>query len=261
MRVQRGAAGARSFDPERVRFVLIEPQQAGNVGASARALKNFGFSRLDLVRPACDPSSEQARMMAVDARDLLERAGRHDDLDAALDGARTVIGTTARTGKQRRPHWRLDTFADELATLCDAGGLAVVFGREDHGLTDTQLDRCTHLVHLPAAETYTSLNLAQAVLLVAYELRLVTLQPLPPDDRVAPADHATREAFYGHLEQALRAIGFVTPDTSESIMRRMRRLFGRARLSADDAQMFRGLARQILWAARQARLPIPPDPP
>ena len=195
------------------------------------------------------------------ARDLLERAGRHDDLDAALDGARTVIGTTARTGKQRRPHWRLDTFADELATLCESGEMAVVFGREDHGLTDAELDRCTHLVHLPAAEIYTSLNLAQAVLLVAYELRLVTLSPLSPDDQLVPADHTTREAFYGHLEQALRAIGFVTPESSESIMRRMRRLFGRARMSSDDAQMLRGLARQILWAARQARLPIPPGPP
>lgn len=261
MRVQRGAEGVRPFDPDRVRFVLIEPQQAGNVGATARALKNLGFSRLELVRPACDPLSAPARKMAVDARDLLQQASLHDDLDVALDGARTVIGTTARTGKQRRPHWRLDSFGEELATLCDAGELAVVFGREDHGLSDAQLDRCTHLVHLPTAEVYASLNLAQAVLLVAYELRLVTLQPLPPDDGIAPADHATREAFYAHFEQAVRAIGFVTPESSESIMRRMRRLFGRARLSADDARMLRGLARQILWAARQARLPIPSDPP
>lgn len=261
MRVQRGGKGPAPFDPDRVRFVLIEPQQAGNVGAAARALKNLGFSRLELVRPACDPASDPARMMAVDARDLLEGAGRHDDLDAALGGARSVIGTTARTGKQRRPHWRLDAFADELAALCRAGETAVVFGREDHGLTDLQLDRCTHLVHLPTSERYPSLNLAQAVLLIAYEIRLVALQPLSPDERVVPADHATREALYLHLEQALRVIGFVTPDTAESIMRRMRRLFGRARLSADDAKMLRGLARQILWAAGQARLPVPPDTP
>lgn len=249
------------FAPDRVRFVLIEPQQSGNVGAAARAMKNLGFSRLELVRPSCDPSDEQARIMAVDAKDVLESAGRHDDLDSALDGARTVIGTTARTGKQRRPHWRLDAFADELATLCEAGELTVVFGREDHGLSDAQLDRCTHLVHLPTSRAYPSLNLAQAVLLVAYEIRLVALRPVASEPQVVPADHAAREAFYTHLEQALRAIGFVTPETSESIMRRMRRLFGRARLSDDDTKMLRGLARQILWAAGRARLPVPQDEP
>ena len=198
-----------------------------------------------------------ARIMAVDAKELLERAGRHERLDAALEGARTVIGTTARTGKQRRPHWRLDAFGEELAELGDAGELAIVFGREDHGLSDEQLDRCTHLVHLPTSEAYASLNLAQAVLLVAYEMRLASLRPVSPDEGVVPADHQTREAFYAHLEQALRTIGFVTPETAESIMRRMRRLFGRARLSADDAKMLRGLARQILWTAGQAGLRTP----
>ncbi len=99
------------------------------------------------------------------------------------------------------------------------------------------------------------------MLLVAYELRLVALRPVAPGPQVVPADHAAREALYTHLEQALRAIGFVTPETAESIMRRMRRLFGRARLSEDDAKMLRGLARQILWAAGQARLPIPQDEP
>jgi len=244
-----------------VRFVLVEPQSAGNVGAAARALKNLGFSALHLVAPQCDPRSSEARALAVDAWDVLDEVRVHPGLDDALQGMRTVVGTSARVGKQRRPHYRLDAFAPDLARLAAAGPLAAVFGREAHGLTDAELDRCTHLVHFVASPEYPSFNLAQSVLLMAYTLRLGLEVPPPPPQEEAPADHGSREAMLAHLEDALRAIGYLHEDTAVPMMRRLRRFFGRAELTAGEVAIFRGIARQILWAAGQAELTEREMPP
>jgi tRNA/rRNA methyltransferase len=247
--------GGTRFDPEVVRFVLVEPRGAANVGSVARALMNLGFSRLTLVCPGCDHLGEPARMMAVDARGILEQAEVHADLGSALEGARTVVGTSRRTGKHRQPHRSIDDFAGELARLSTVGETALVFGREDSGLTDSELDLCTHLVFLDSSQEYPSFNLAQAVLLVAHELRRAGQGEVTdaPGDEPGEllADHAAREAMYGHLHQALVAIGFLHEDSEEQIMRRFRRLFGRANLSVREANMLRGVARQILWATRQ----------
>jgi tRNA/rRNA methyltransferase len=246
-----------------VHFVLVAPQSAGNVGSAARALKNLGFHALQLVAPECDPLALEARALAVDAGDVLEAARVFPTLDEALQGARTVIGTSARTGRQRRPHYRLDQFAPDLARLAQAGPTAILFGREAHGLSDAELDRCTHLVHFPASADYPSFNLAQSVLLVAYTLRLsLESAPSTPStmDQEPLADHQSREAMLRHLEAALRAIGYLHEDTAVPMMRRLRRLFGRAELTAGEAAIFRGIARQTLWAARQANLPVPDDP-
>jgi epoxyqueuosine reductase len=144
--------------PDHAIFVLVEPQFGGNVGASARALKNLGFGRMRLVRPACDPGGEEARRMAVDAEDVLAAAEVYDDLDRALGRAATVVGLTRRAGKHRHPHYRIDAVADELATLAESAEIAFLFGREDHGLSDADLDRATHLVRLPASDAYPSFN-------------------------------------------------------------------------------------------------------
>jgi len=229
------------------------------VGSAARAIKNLGFSRLALVDPHCDPRGREARMMAVEARDVLDSATIHADLGAALAGAATVVGTTRRVGKHRRPHWPLDEVAPRLVHLAGAGELAVLFGREDHGLTDAELDRATHVVYLRAAETYPSFNLAQAVLLVAYEL-LKAAGRGHADSGAAErvlAGHAEREGLYEHLERALVSIGFLGRDSREVLMRRLRRIFGRTELTREEVKLLRGVARQTLWAARQAGLAIP----
>lgn len=245
--------GIQPFDRDRVRFVLVEPQAGGNVGSAARALKNLGFSRLVLVRPRCDPSGPEAMRMAVRAADLLQRASVHDDLDDALAGATTVVGTTRRKGKYRKPHYRLDTFAEQLARFAMRGELAVVFGREEHGLADAELDRCTHLTHLPACDDYPSFNLAQSVLLVAYEIRRAAID-LPPEAQPEPtAEHGERESMFRHLQRALLAIGFLQPNTAETMMRRVRRLLGRAAMTSEEVKIFRGIARQSLWIAGRAR--------
>jgi TrmH family RNA methyltransferase len=242
-----------------LRFVLVEPQSAGNIGAAARALMNLGFSRLLLVNPQCDHLGHEAVKMAVDARSLLESAEVHDELGAALAGAATVVGTSRRMGKHRRPHWRIDTFAGDLVRLASAAECAILFGREDHGLSDRELDLCTHLVHLPAADVYPSFNLSQAVLLTAYELRMAGSEEPPSTPLPRPADHPDREAMYRHLERALLAIGFISDDTTEVIMRRFRRMLGRKELTAEEVKLLRGVARQTLWAAEQAGLDIPEE--
>src|SRR5512137_434736 len=151
--------GNGGADLARVRFVLVGPQSGGNVGAAARALANLGFSRLHVVAPECDVRGEEARRMAVAAAGLLDAARVHAELDEALDGAGAVVGTTRREGKQRRPHYRLDALAPDLPRLASMGEMAFVFGREDSGLTDAELDRCTHLVHFVSSEALPSYNL------------------------------------------------------------------------------------------------------
>ncbi len=197
--------------------------------------------------------------MAVGAARLLDTARVHPDLDAALEGAGAVVGTTRREGKQRRPHHRLDALAPELPRLLAKGDLAFVFGREDSGLTDAELDRCTHLIHFLSSDALPSYNLAQSVLLVAYTLRLAMADAAPEPEGEPLADHAAREAGFLHLEAALLAIGFLHEDTADGMMRRIRRILGRADLSPGDVQVIRGIARQVLWLARAAGLAVPAE--
>jgi TrmH family RNA methyltransferase len=249
---------APRFDPDDVRFVLVQPSSAGNVGAAARAIGNLGFRRLVLVAPECDPGADEARRRAVGCVGILDAARVCGDLDEALDTAGTVVGTSRRVGKHRRPHFRLHRFAGEMAGLAAAGELAVVFGREDRGLTDLELDRCTHLLHVHAVAEHPSYNLAQSVLLVAYELALAGSVPGSEPASGPPAAHEEREEMYRHLETALESIGFLHGDTPEVTMRRIRRVLGRAGLTSLEVRIFRGLARQTLWAAGRAGL-RPPD--
>ena len=139
--------------------------------------------------------------------------------------------------------------------MAAAGDLAVIFGREAHGLFDAELDRCTHLVHFPSSELYPSFNLAQSVLLVAYEIRLALERDGVEEPDEPPAEHGEREAMYAHLQVALEAIGFLHVDTVEPMMRKLRRMLGRAELTTTEARIVRGIARQTLWAARRAGLP------
>lgn len=258
----------------RVRHVLVGPQSAGNVGAAARAMKNLGFDRLVLADPRCDPADEEARRFAVDARDLLQRCQIAPTLDAALEGARWVAGWTARTGRHRKPHWTAPEFRAPLAEAIAAGGeIAFVFGREDSGLTDRELDACTHLVSLPASESYSSFNLAQAVLLASYEFCQTLGEPSAPEGPAdatlaglaglagvdAPAPHEEREAMFAHLERALSRIGFLHDQNEEAIMRRIRRLIGRSAATSQEIRVLRGIARQIDWAAGQPPLPTVPE--
>jgi tRNA/rRNA methyltransferase/tRNA (cytidine32/uridine32-2'-O)-methyltransferase len=256
-------------DPSRAvspSFVLVETRSPGNVGSAARVLDNLGFRRLVLAMPACDPADEEAYRMAVGADGVVREAEVHEDLDGALRACGIVVGTSRRAGKHRKPHDRFDDLAPDLARASLAGErVAILFGREDHGLSDEQLDRCTHLAYLPANEAYPSFNLAQAVAIVGWVLARA-LEAARIESGSGPGGEAAgedeplagdteREAMYRHLESALLTIGFLHRDSVEPLMRRLRRLIGRATPTVIEARMLRGIARQVLWAAGRAGLP------
>jgi TrmH family RNA methyltransferase len=239
---------------QEVRFVLVRPGGGGNIGAAARALKNMGYADLRLVAPRAYDAAE-ARRLAHNAVDVLEAAHTVDSLATALADCRWVVGTTRRAGRRRRATLSPRQFATRVLAEPERGPTAVVFGPEEDGLSMAELALCNDVVRIPTAGAHPSLNLAQAVLVVAYELHL--LQPAWAPDSSGPgpeAPSAALEQMYEHFEAALLAIGFVRPDTAPHRILALRRILGRARLRPGDVRLLRGICRQILWAAgRQAR--------
>lgn len=236
------ARGRYGIDPD-VRFVLVEPSHPGNVGAAARAMRVMGFSALALVRPVAFPHAE-ATAMAAGADDVLARARVCDTLDEALAGCTLVFGTSAR---RRTLGWpERDARAAAAEARAAGGPVAFVFGRERTGLANAELDRCHFMLHVPTAPDYGSINLAQAVQIVAYELRMAAAGAAPGaavGAREPRPTHEDMERFFAHLEQALADIGFLDPDNPRQLMRRLRRYFLRSEPSAVELSILRGILR------------------
>jgi TrmH family RNA methyltransferase len=246
---------------ERVRVVLVRPQHAGNVGAAARAMKNMGLERLVLVAPQ-RWNQAQATTMAVHAADLLTCLRQVESLTEAIADCGLVVGTSGRATATQLGALPPRALVPEIVAASAANDVALVFGPEDHGLSNDDLAHCQRVVSIPTADAYGSLNLAQAVLVCAYELRLAAA-PVGGATATAPtavAGHGgggTRtlaaserlELMYAKLETALRAIGFLHRDNATPMMRALRRTLGRAALDEQEAAVFLGLARQIAWAA------------
>ncbi|MEW8015185.1 MAG: RNA methyltransferase [Candidatus Sedimenticola endophacoides] len=231
-----------------IRIVLIETSHPGNIGAVARAMKNMRLSRLCLVNPAGYPCAE-ATSRASGADDLLQRAQVYDSLDRALEGCRLVLGASARLRSVQWP--QIDPRACAATVLEEAGvggEVALLFGRESSGLRNSELDRCHYLVHIPANPDYASLNLSQAVQVLAYELNMRALAIEEGAAVVSPtstpaAEAEAMEGFFAHLEQALLDIGYADPKQSQRLQRRLRRLFFRARPDSDELNILRGILR------------------
>lgn len=229
------------------RVVLVQTSHPGNIGASARAMKNMGLSELALVQPNGFPS-EEANRRASGAEDLLANARVVDTLAEALADCRVVIGTSARS---RSVSWPVLTPREAAAMLhgVTGGGGAVVFGRESSGLSNAELDLCTHLVHIPTAPDFSSLNVAMAVQVVCYEWFVADAATVAGAAAGAGADpesaevasSAELEGFFGHLAQALDDIGFTDERRSDKLMRRLRRLFHRAAPDSDEIHILRGI--------------------
>lgn len=267
---QRGAgAGAHSLTsapmntPEfplsvadRLRIVLVGTQHPGNIGAAARALKTMGLARLVLVAPEQFPAEEASRR-AAGADDLLADARVVATLAEGVADCRYVLGCTARSRRVQLEEFEPRQAAAQAVTMAAQGEVALVFGRERTGLTNEELQLCHAAVHIPANPEYSSLNLAAAVQVLAYELRLAlrgqASSPAPesrhPDD--APASHAQLEGFFAQLGQTLDEIDFHKGRTPDSAMRKLRRLFLRADLSEQEVRLLRGV---LADAQRMARL-------
>lgn len=240
---------------DQVRIVMVETSHPGNIGAAARAMKTMGLSDLRLVRPAQFPDVE-ATARASGAAELLTGARVHDSLDDAVGDATLVVGTSARQRRIPWPSLNPRELAELVAQRGDAERVAVLFGREDRGLTNDELRRCHYHVEIPANPDYGVLNVASAVQLVGYELRMGLVpqaQPapaqrnsylleLPPQEWDAPpASSAEVEYFLAHLEQLMVASGFLDPDNPAQVMTRMRRLFLRARPDRMEISTLRGV--------------------
>ena len=230
-----------------MRFVLVRPENGGNVGAAARALKNMGLGALWLVDPGPFDAAE-ARRLAHGATDVLRRAKHCATLDQALADCRWIVGTTRRAGRRRSAAWTPRAWAEAVRAAPDRRPLAVVFGPEADGLSAAELSRCHDLVCIPAHPAQPSLNLAQAVLVLAYEWYLVQGGASPAGVRRSGAAAVELEGLYAHLEAALLAVGFARPETLPAKMLAFRKLLGRSHLKSAEVRLVRGLCRQILWA-------------
>lgn len=238
---------------DNIRIVLVNTSHPGNIGASARAMKTMGLDQLWLVQPKDFPNAE-ATARASGADDLLARAVVCDDLDSALAGCRWVVGASARLRTITVPPLLPRDCARQARQECEQGKVALLFGREQSGLSNDELDRCHALVHIPTDAAYGSLNLAMAVQVLAYELRMAYLdddwQPPPEIGEHTPlAEVGEVERFYAHLELALTELEFLDPANPRQLMRRLRRLFNRVRLDRNEVNILRG----ILSAAQEAK--------
>lgn len=224
------------------RIVLVETSHPGNIGAAARAMRVMGLDELWLVRPQRFPHAD-ATAMAAHADAVLESARVVDSLEQALAGCTMVFGTSAR----RRALGWTEHDARSAALHVAAGGddsvAAFVFGRERTGLTNAELDLCHFMLHVPTAGDYGSLNLAQAVQIVAYELRMARVGAPPSAACDPPPTHEDMERFHAHLQQALTDIGFLDPGNPRQLLRRLRRYFNRSQPTAVELNILRGILR------------------
>jgi tRNA/rRNA methyltransferase len=231
---------------DEVRIVLVEPAGARNVGSIARVMTNMGLRQLVIVNPRCDWCSIEAEHMAVRGRDILTNTQIVADLPAALVDCRVVVATTHRDlDLPQMPQ----SPKQALTNLWQVtGAKAVVFGREDCGLTNQELDLAQHYLRIPVAKSYTSLNLAQAVGICAYELYQLAqtdLEPVVPLQNFAPADQIDR--YFQHLEDLLLQVGYLQAHTAANRMSKLRKLANRATLSEEELALLWGTVKQIGW--------------
>jgi len=245
---------------ENVRIVLDHTSHPGNIGAAARAMKVMGLDELHLVNPQRFPHS-QATALASSADDLLDRARIQPTLAAALEGCTLVMGTSAR--RRSIAQELLEPREAAARAVAEGGPVAVVFGCEKSGLDNEALDRCHALVTVPTSDRYMSLNLAQAVQVLCYELHLAGRgDPVATEGETRlPATADRMEVFFERMERTMSAIGFSTPGQTETLHRRVRRVFQRSRLDDDELNMLNGILSRTLKiaAAHDPHQELPSD--
>lgn len=237
---------------DRLRFVLVETSHPGNIGAVARAMKTMGFSQLVLVNPRFPDAlqQEEAIAFASGAQDILASARIVASVDEALEGCNFAAALSARLREYSPPVMEPRVLARQLAA--DPGLMpALVFGSERYGLPNGVVEKCNALINIPANPAYSSLNLAQAAQVLAYDCRIAELEG---KERATShigfqgevASMAQVEGMYAHLEQALVEIEFLDPTNPKKLMPRLKRLFSRTQLETEEVNILRGIARQIL---------------
>jgi len=238
------------------RVVLVRPEVAGNVGATARAMRNFGLTDLALVAPVANPLDEEARKRSTHGESILHHARIVETVDEAVADCVLVIGTSARTGGpfRRQTVGTPDEIMPLLAAAMASAPVALVFGPEPSGLSNPEVTRCHHLVTIPADPEYPALNLSQAVAICLYELHRAWLRGTEPASASQPiAPFAHQERAFAHLQAALTEIHFLYGQSADTLMHALRHLLGRAQPSPMEVDLLFGLARQMQWYASHHR--------
>ncbi len=245
----------KQLSPQDISIVLVRPRYPGNIGSTARAMKNMGFKKLVTVRPTVLPTHPEALRLAVGAADILHSAEVCDTLEEATSGLQFLIGTSRRVGKNRQDFITLPEIGTKLTSKLKMG---VLFGAEERGLTNKELALCHLVTMIPSDPDFGSLNLAQSVAVVTYQMRLHFLSvekaennftdPLP-----SLASFESIEGMYGHLEKVLTDINFLVENNTFHMMRSLRGLFGRTGLTDREVRILRGICRQMAYSLKQKK--------
>jgi tRNA/rRNA methyltransferase len=227
-----------------IRIVLVRPRGSGNIGSIARAMKNMGQTELAIVGKA-RTRSFWARAMAVHGRDVLENAKCYDTIRQAIADCTLVVGTTCRSGLYRKHSRTPREVAADIIAAARSGKVALIFGPEDHGLSNKDLEHCQLLMTIPTHPDYQSLNVAQAAVICLYELYLAALTAQSSAIQRAPAEDVER--LFDRMRAVLLKIGFLDSENPEHMLLAFRRILGRAGLEDKDVRIFTGLFRQMEW--------------
>lgn len=235
---------------ENIRIVLCRPIYGGNIGAVCRAMANMGLSDLALVA-AENINWDEARKMACAAGGILARRKASTTIPEAVADCALAIGATARLGLYRQHATTPRECAPQILAAAQNGKVALVFGPEDNGLNNLELEACNRLIQIPSAADYRSLNLSHAVMICAYEIFTAAAIFEPLGEKTPAADGRMQEQMFMMWEAALLKIGFMEPDKARHMMLGVRRIFSRGKLTEDDVRILMGIARQTLWHAGQ----------
>lgn len=236
-----------------IRIVMIETSLSANIGSAARAMKTMGLSQLFLVNPV-EVLSQEAYARSSGARNILESATVVSSLDEAIGDCSLVVGASARSRSLPWPLINPRQAAEKVIGQPQDQTVAILFGRESSGLSNEELARCQYHVHIPANPDYSSLNIAAAIQVIGYELRMAALADEAEyqwaDIREnPPADQQSLEGYFQHLEQALVDIGYLDPNNPKQLMPRLRRLYLRSEPDQAEINILRGILKQTLIAA------------
>jgi len=232
----------RQVNLDSISVILVRPRFHENIGSVARAMKNMGLNRLMVVN-GCSPLHMNAYKLASGAEDILERAEEFFTLSEAISEMGCVVGMTSRGGKERAPLLTPETLARKLITLSLKNSIGLAFGSEKEGLTNEELSLCHLYGRIPSVESFPSLNLAQAVMLVCYELFKASTEI--PKKPILLAQGEQLERMFQHMEKTLRGIGFLDSNNPKRIMRVLRRLFGRNQMDEREVRILQGIWSQV----------------
>jgi len=246
------------MNPKNISVILVEPQGPINIGACCRVMQNFGFSDLRLINPCQEYKSKDARKMALNAKGMLEKVSLFKSLSLALADCNIAFGTTRRSGKYRSDFIFPDITAKKIQKYDDNIKIALVFGREDTGLTTDELKTCQYFVTIPTNDSFASMNLSHAIGILLYEIDKAC--KTPNDSEAASsikeqelANGKELEQMYAHMRETLIKIEYLDPQNPDHLLKSYRKIFGKSELTSRDVRIIRGLISKIDWIESQRR--------